>query len=59
MGGIKEKLEYIALNYDQELERAKTSLSVEKNYELLDGHVITLCSERLRVPEILFHPSMT
>ncbi|CAA2978137.1 Hypothetical predicted protein [Olea europaea subsp. europaea] len=41
---IKEKLSYIALDYEQKLETAKTSLSVEKNYEL-PGHVITIGAE--------------
>ncbi|GAB2211195.1 hypothetical protein Droror1_Dr00016487 [Drosera rotundifolia] len=37
---VKEKLAYITLDYEQELETAKTSSSVEKSYELPDDHVL-------------------
>nr|GMD67112.1 actin [Ipomoea batatas] len=55
---MKEKLSYIALDYEQELEGSKTSSSVEKPYELPDGQVLTIGSERFRCPEVLFQPSM-
>merc|ERR1711997_909693 len=55
---IKEKMAYVAENYEDELKKAETSSDIEKNYELPDGQVITIGDERFRCAEVLFRPNL-
>jgi len=55
---VKEKLAYVALDFDTEMKAAMESHHREKSYVLPDGNTITVGSDRFRCPEVLFQPSL-
>jgi len=55
---IKERLCYVTMDYDAELEKAEMSSELETEYVLPDGQLITIGAERFRCPEVLFRPNL-
>ena len=53
---IKEKLCYVALDFDAEMEKAATSSEINRTYKLPSSNIITVGNERFRCPEMLFKP---
>jgi len=55
---VKETLAYVALDFNTEMKTFSSHSEKERTYQLPDGNVITLGTERFRVPEVLFKPSL-
>jgi len=55
---IKERLTYVANDYEEELGKYEESSDGEKMYTLPDGRTIKVGNQRFRCPEVLFNPSL-
>jgi actin-related protein len=53
---IKEKLCYVALDFEAEMKNFAESSQNDKVYELPDGNTLTVGNQRFRCPEALFQP---
>jgi len=55
---IKEKLCYVAQDFDEEMTSFKSGTEKDKTYELPDGQIITIGDQQIRCPETLFRPQV-
>ena len=54
---MKEKLCYVALDYDTELKNSELSHDVQKSFMLPDGQEVVIGAERFKAPECMFQPN--
>lgn len=55
---IKERLCYVSLDPEEEYQRSQVDPSMEKEYEMPDGQLIHVSTERFQCPEVLFTPEL-
>ena len=55
---IKEKLCYVAVDYDDELKGVASNADLEKEYEMPDGQLVKVGEQRFKCPELLFKPNL-
>lgn len=53
---MKEKLTYVARDFDEETNNAAKISDLTKSYDLPDGSSVSISDERLKCPEVLFRP---
>jgi len=54
---MKRRLCYVAFDYEHDYQIAGGCSMLERSYELPDGNVIAVDTERFTAPEVLFNPS--
>lgn len=55
---IKTKCCRVALDFEEEKAKFVSDKSLETSFELPDGQVVTFGDQQIRVPEVLFNPSI-
>lgn len=55
---MKEKMCYVAENYEEELKKSESGTELMKSYTLPDGNVCEFSNQRFRCPELLFNPAL-
>jgi len=55
----RESMCYVAADFESELQSSDITNTLERNYELSNGEVLTLNKERFIPPEVLFKPSIS
>jgi actin len=55
---IKERLGYVALDFDAEMQKAATTSDLNASYTIPNGKEVVIGNERFRCPELLFKPNL-
>lgn len=55
---MKEKMCYVAEDYEAELKKAESGSELQKQYTLPDGNICEFAVQRFKTPEYLFNPAL-